>query len=150
MKRRADLSAICEKRETSRGKPGETSGEHGRARGSVESRVSPFFVAESPAVRRSERRSIPPLARPDSREILWEIESGHAVIRGFAPCVRLRAYARFTSGLPRNYHCGNSVEPGRLEVGKGKNRRERWERERKRGGGGGENAKVYARRREGR
>lgn len=46
------------------------------------------------------------------REILWEIESGHAA---FAIASRVHlTYARFTSGLPRNYHCRNSCQRERV------------------------------------
>lgn len=50
-------------------------------------------------------------------------------VRGW-PCVHL-AYVKFMSGLPRNYHCGNSGEGGE----------ERLERERE--GGGGELRREY-------
>lgn len=52
-------------------------------------------------------------------------------VRGW-PCVHL-AYVKFMSGLPRNYHCGNSGEGGE----------ERLEREREREGGGGELRREY-------
>ena len=51
-------------------------------------------------------------------------------VRGW-PCVHL-AYVKFMSGLPRNYHCGNSGEGGE----------ERAEREREREAGGREGGEL--------
>lgn len=118
------------KRETSRGKPGDkwrTRGSRSRLTCAGQLDRVPFSVAESGRSRSERIDSSMAAARVHDRDPMGNRKWPRGV-RG-CPCVRL-AYVKFTSGLPRNYHCGNSGEPGGWRWGKG--RWERWQRERKR------------------
>ena len=118
------------KREPSRGKPGDkwrTRGSRSRLTCAGQLDRVPFSVAESGRSRSERIDSSMAAVRVHDRDPMGNRKWPRGV-RGCS-CVRL-AYVKFTSGLPRNYHCGNSGEPGGWRWGKG--RWERWQRERKR------------------